>query len=177
MNQIWDFYVEHLILIVIALIAGIVLGLVIIELIRIKSPRLANSLLLFGACASLILIFVMTFSPVPNSNSQQGRFTFDVLNGPGTTLLALTDSQSDWQDPVGNILLFIPISVALNALVGSTNTRISLLLLTISIEASQFVIGYGRSAELIDIVLNYAGVEIGVAVTALASRFKLRKVT
>jgi hypothetical protein len=175
MNQIWEFYVDHLFLTVGVLIAGILVGLVIIDLIRDKSPLIAKFLLLFGTCVSLILIFVMTFTPV--SDLQLNPFTFQVFQGPGSTWYALANTRLAWQDPVGNVLLFIPISVALSSLVGRTNTRISLLLLTISIEVSQFVIGYGRSAELIDIVLNYAGVEIGVAVTALSSRFKLRKVT
>jgi glycopeptide antibiotics resistance protein len=115
----------------------------------------------------------MTFTPA--SDSQQNSFVVQVLQGSGSTWRALTHPNRDWQDPVGNVLLFIPISVALTALVGSIITRISLLMLTISIEISQFVIGYGRTAELIDIALNYAGVEIGIALTVFATRLKQRK--
>lgn len=179
MNQIWDFYVEHLILIVCALFGGIILGLLVIDLVRLKSPRFADSVLLVWATASLASIFVATFTPV--ANSQPTPFTFDALQGlltsqgAGGTWRALTHAHGEWQDPVGNVLLFIPIAVALTALVGNRQTRISLLMLTISIEVSQFVIGYGRTAELIDIALNYAGVEIGVRIAVRVNKLRFQK--
>ena len=178
MNQIWDFYVEHLILIVGALFGGIILGLLVIDLILIKSPRFADLVLLVWATASLASIFVATFTPV--ANSQPTPFSINALQGlltsqeAGGTWRALTHAHGEWQDPVGNVLLFIPIAVALTALVGNRQTRISLLMLTISIEISQLLIGYGRSAELFDIVLNYAGVEFGILLAAISHRLKNR---
>jgi len=179
MDQIWNFYVGHLILIVCALFGGTILGLFAIDMIRVKFPRFAYFALLTWVTLSLASIFVATFTPV--ANSQPTQFRREALQGlfasqsSGGTWRALTHASGEWQDPVGNVLLFIPISVALTALVGAIPTRISLLMLTISIEIGQFVIGYGRTAELIDIALNYAGVEIGIALTVFATRLKLRK--
>ena len=174
MDQIWNFYVGHLILIVFALFGGTILGLFAIDVIRIKFPRIGDLALLTWVTLSLASIFVATFTPV--ANSQPTQFRLETLQGlfasqsSGGTWRALTHASGEWQDPVGNVLLFIPISVALTALVGGIPTRISLLTLTISIEIGQFVIGSGRTAELIDIALNYAGVEIGLQLVGLVRR-------
>lgn len=100
-----------------------------------------------------------------------GYFTLLPAPGePGTAFFCLICGSRGGVDAVLNLLLFVPLGIAL-ALAGVRPTRaiIAMSILSACIEATQFIALPGRDATLGDIVMNTAGGAIGVAMTYWAS--------
>ena len=80
----------------------------------------------------------------------------------------------DWHDPVANILMTVPLATALALTWAKRRVVLTIALLSISIEVTQYFYGHGRTAQVSDVVLNTIGGLVGVGLATLSYRIAKR---
>ena len=190
MTTILNLYGNHGPLITVS--ALICLATLCIGLVRLKSlddPMFSFAQKLW-ILASLSLIALMTLS-TSNPNEIVSFPALHVseivkdITQPSTSATASTATDlgatahwslhlPDWHDPVANILMTVPLATALALTWAKRRVVLTIALLSISIEVTQYFYGHGRTAQVSDVVLNTIGGLVGVGLATLSYRIANR---
>ena len=154
--------------IAVALIAGIVLGTALWLAALTPRGRQAASV---GLLLALGLIAVMTLLPT-------GSVTASVNLDPGAGLAAPWRSPTSAVNIVGNLLLFVPLGVALPACLPVLRSPVLAVpvaaAVSVLVELTQYAYVAGRATDVNDVLLNTAGALAGLvafrAVRAVTDR-------
>ena len=120
--------------------------------------------------AALVLILVMTLSRSTPWIPISMRSLHSVSHIPPTV------HRMNWRDPIGNVLMTIPLATALALTWSRRRTILAVCALSTTIEITQHFYGHGRNSQLSDILLNTLGGALGVGIAALGAAIATRTV-
>ena len=170
MTQVLDLYRDHGALLNAMTILGLVLLGVVGLWVRDVWPTIARTLHPIWIVAGLGFIALLTLSPVPIGATQ----SFEPLSihqlvnhllSPASTVI----HWPDWHDPIGNIMMTVPLACAIGLSTSARKTVLLIFILAIGIEVTQYFYGHGRTAQISDIALNTLGGCLG-AILAISSQ-------
>lgn len=145
-----------------ALLVGAVLAAVCIRVL----PELARLLLVGAVIAAVTLTLYTTMHPTGTA----GIRLRPVLNPLPTLSDAWHGGAISFatEQALANVLLLMPFGCALALLLGWRIAIVSSFVLSMSVEAAQWVLPTGRLAETSDVLLNVTGGAIGAGIAVLA---------
>ena len=157
-------------------VVGFLLGLsVLYATLGSTSPR-TTQLIRVGCQTTgfLILLFMtlspMKYEPVPGFRSIQVSAILRHLTSPSPT----TSVWPDWHDPMGNIMMTVPLAFGLALTWNYRRVLVTIALLSTAIEITQHFFIRGRTSQLSDVVLNTMGGVCGVGLVVLGAAVAIR---
>jgi len=157
-------------------VVGFLLGLsVLYATFGSARPRMTQ-LIRFGCqtIGFLILLFMtlspMKYEPVPGFRSIQVSAILRHLTSPSPT----TSVWPDWHDPMGNIMMTVPLAFGLALTWNYRRVLVTIALLSTAIEITQHFFIRGRTSQLSDVVLNTMGGACGVGLVVLGAAVAIR---
>jgi glycopeptide antibiotics resistance protein len=129
------------------------------ELIRTGSQTIGLLLLLF------LTLSPMKYEPVPGFRSLQVSAIISHLS----SATPAGSPWPDWHDPLGNIMMTVPLAFGLALTWNYRRVLATIALLSTTIEITQHFFIRGRTSQLSDVVLNTLGGAFGVGLVALSA--------
>jgi glycopeptide antibiotics resistance protein len=170
MTTIFNLYGQHgLILNALVLVGLLALGVGVTTL-GAGHAQVVSAIKSAWVLAGLALIFIMTLSPfkhgvVEGFESLQVSQVVTHFTQPQTSGF----NWPDWHDPIGNIMMTIPLATALALTWTKRWTIMAVFGLSVAIEITQYFYGHGRTAQFSDVLLNTLGGACGVGLAMLCT--------
>ncbi len=170
MSQIFDLYRNHGAFLNAMTVFGLFSLAVLALWLREIFPPVARMLEIGWLVSGLGFIALLTLSPVPIGETQSfDSLSINQLINQLTSPASTTFYWPDWHDPVGNIMMTVPLACAIGLSAPARKTVLLIFLLATGIEVTQYFYGHGRTAQISDIALNTLGGCLG-AILARSSR-------
>ena len=169
MNQVFNLYRDYGALLNALTIFGLFF-LGVLELwLRALSPTASRILEIGWGATGLGFIALMTLSPVSDGDTP-GFVSLEIHNlvNELTSPASTTFHWPDWHDPIGNIMMTVPLACVMTLSISARKTIFLILLLAAGIEITQYFYGHGRTPQISDIALNTLGGCVGVILASLS---------
>jgi len=169
MTTIMNLYGQHGLLINTLVLIGLVVVGVTISVLDQTHRRITSALRRTWALIGLALILLMTLSPFKKGLGV-GFESIQISHAisPLTQPQASGFHWPDWHDPIGNILMTIPLATALALTWTKRRTILTIFGLSAVIEITQYFYRHGRTAQASDVLLNTIGGVCGVGIATLS---------
>ena len=162
MTPVLDLYLDHGALLNALTVFGLFTLVVLALWLREIFPTVARMLEIGWIIAGLGFIALLTLSPVSVSGTQgfESPAIHQLINEL-TSSSSLSFQWPDWHDPIGNIMMTVPLACAIGLSSSARKTILLIFLLAVGIEITQYFYGHGRTAQISDIALNTLGGCVG----------------
>ena len=169
MTAILNFYHAHGSLLNLCAFGGLLFFGTVYIVMKFTKPALTHFLHVAIVSSGLIFFLLLTltpmkYEPVPGFKSLQISTVVTHLLRPQLA----TSAWPDWHDPVGNIMLTVPLAFGLGLTWSYWRVIAATATLSTSIEITQHFFVHGRTAQVSDVILNTTGAVVGVAIVSLS---------